>query len=228
MTSLGVHRGGLGWQIFEIICREAMQGSSLYSSIFRECAVEDTTTTHGDDKTSATNDDGPEIENIVELGGCNAIECSYGDIVEAAREKSSVVFYSGDPSYQLIDFVYQKDGIFYAFQATLGRKHDAKVKNIKKLAEAVGGPQFLHLYYLVPHFNFNHFKTNPVNPALQLKEKYANVNWNVQVFMIKDPNSPKRTTSNKDLGYDADSVGDDNSTLFNSDPGFNADSFRNE
>jgi hypothetical protein len=206
MTSLGANRGGMGWQIFERICMEAMTGDSLYSSQYKECIGQEKKSSLNHELTSTKQTKKIKEYETVNLGGCHSIKCCYGDIVKAARETPSVVFYSGDPSYKLIDFVYQKDGIFFAFQVTLGQSHDANVKNIKKLADSVGGPQFLHLYYLVPHFNFNQFKTNPVNPALQLQEKYANVNWNVHAFMIKDPNSPKRTTSINDPGFNADSV----------------------
>jgi hypothetical protein len=99
------------------------------------------------------------------LGGCGEIR-SANDVVAAAKERSSVVFYPIDPAHKLIDFVYRDaaDHV-HAFQVTLARTHSADVDHIRKLERQVGGnPRMLSLYYLVPDIVFDRFVTRPVDP----------------------------------------------------------------
>jgi hypothetical protein len=70
----------------------------------------------------------------------------------------------------LVDFVYQKDNLFFAFQVTVRKdKRNANATKLQKFANDVGGPQNLQLYYLVPSKTFENFSTNPVNPVKDIK-----------------------------------------------------------
>jgi hypothetical protein len=105
-----------------------------------------------------------EITRPITLGGCKEIRSAW-DIIAAAREREMVVFHPVNLAEKLIDFVYKDSaGHFHAFQATLAMKHSAKIRDILKLEELVGGPRHLSLYYLVPESHFSEFVTDPVDP----------------------------------------------------------------
>jgi hypothetical protein len=116
-----------------------------------------------------------------------------GDIVEAATATSNVVFYSVDPRFPLIDFIYRDGkGVFHAFQATIGNDHPAHPKDIQKLEEKVGGAENLNLYYVVPGENFDSFVTRPVNPcAVRTRgTKVASASCKIWHVQVSDPNRP--------------------------------------
>jgi hypothetical protein len=102
-----------------------------------------------------------EVTRPITLGGCTEVR-SAGDIIAAAREREMVVFHPVDKhaEKQRIDFVYKDSaGHFHAFLATLATKHPAKIRDIVKLEERVGGPS-----HLVPESHFSDFVTDPVVP----------------------------------------------------------------
>jgi len=123
------------------------------------------------------------------LGGCNQIRLST-DILLAARSHPNVVFHSTNPTYNLFDFIYQdKDGHYHAFQATMGRTHNANVSMIQDFVAKIGDAN-ASLYYLVPTENFNTFVTSPVEPTVE-KCKI----WHV---LVPNPNDEKKITEQED------------------------------
>jgi hypothetical protein len=87
--------------------------------------------------------------------------------IEAAKQKSDVVFVPINASNKLYDFAYRDSdsGIFRVFQTTLKQSHSANANNIKSLESQVGGATKLVLYYLVPSARFPVFVTDKVDPT---------------------------------------------------------------
>jgi len=77
------------------------------------------------------------------------------------------VFFSSDRLHPLYDMIYKIGNIYYAFQITLGKSHDAKHGQIDSLVQqlqiGVGGRE-LRVYYAVHEGVFNNFVTKPVAP----------------------------------------------------------------
>jgi hypothetical protein len=110
----------------------------------------------------------------VELGGCTHVDQTACNLMDAAKETENVVFQSTNKTYPLIDFVYRKGNVFFAFQPTCGQTHDADPANIRELAKYVGGPQNLHLYFLVPSYYFDSFVTKPRYTATKIQKLIEN------------------------------------------------------
>jgi hypothetical protein len=104
------------------------------------------------------------------LGGCTHVDLTDCNLMDAANETENVLFQSTDRSYALIDFVYRKGNMFYAFQAASGETHDGNVTKIRELAKYVGGPQNLYFYFLVTSYMFTAFVTNPVNTVKSIQK----------------------------------------------------------
>jgi hypothetical protein len=122
-------------------------------------------------------DDGYNTRTRVILGGCTEIRM-VPDVVSAAKKHPMVVFHSTDPGEELHDFIYYCRGTFYAFQATIGRRHDASKKSMKKLRKVLGTAR-LEFYYIVPQEKFETFVTNPVHP---FKEFVGHTNvWHLAI-----------------------------------------------
>jgi hypothetical protein len=106
--------------------------------------------------------------------------------VKAAPAK--VIFHSTNKLYPLIDFLYKDEtDHFHAFQASVGKSHDANVESINKLEALVGDASKLSIYYVVPDFRFKEFKTKPEDPTNPL----------CTIFHVKipDPNASYRTST---------------------------------
>jgi hypothetical protein len=117
------------------------------------------------------------------LGGCTEIRLAT-DPVDAAKAetRSKILFHSASESYPLIDFIYKdEEHHFHAFQATLHRRHDTKITDIRHLENAIGDASKLSIYYAVPGFNFPTFVTDP-------DPKEAGALCNVFHVMIPYPN----------------------------------------
>jgi hypothetical protein len=86
------------------------------------------------------------------------------DIVKAAKEHPMVLFHSTNPRHALYDFMYRSTkGIFYAFQATIGDRHNAPTSLMEELRKQLGSSK-LEIYYMVTEDKFDKFVTNPVGP----------------------------------------------------------------
>jgi hypothetical protein len=97
------------------------------------------------------------------LGWCSKETRLVLDSLSAAKAIPNVLFYSLERTHGLIDFVYQDDGHYYAFQASAGRNRAADPGNIMALQQKVGGGENLSLYYLVASYEL--VGPNPdVNP----------------------------------------------------------------
>jgi hypothetical protein len=106
----------------------------------------------------------------VNLGGCCRIDLIPFNLIDAANRTENVLYHPISKQYELVDFVYRKDNLFFAFQVTVRKdKRNANATKLRKFANDVGGPQNLQLYYLVPSKTFENFSTNPVNPVKDIK-----------------------------------------------------------
>ena len=120
MISLSVEQGGFGWKIFENICHNRMLGDPLEYSNYRY--YNGTALVIGQNNSPLM------------LGGCNAIKGTTGNLITAARRDERVLFYSYDPKYPLIDYIYRTGSTFYAFQTTVGKTHSCDVKHLFEFA----------------------------------------------------------------------------------------------
>jgi hypothetical protein len=121
------------------------------------------------------------------LGGCTEIRL-VSDLFEAvaaakAETGSKILFSPANKSYPLIDFLYKdEEQHFHAFQVTIEKSHDTKVRDIKELEDAIGDASKLSIYYAVPSENFPTFVTDPGEPKRQ------GALSNVFHVMIPNPN----------------------------------------
>lgn len=159
------------WKIFEWYTHELMTKREAAPYEYRKCCGQRNFKGIGRNKNLT-----------VLLGGCVS-KRQVVDIVEHAKQTPNVLFHSLDPSYELIDFIYQDGkGAFHAFQATIGKTHSADTDKIRNLQTQVGVKKKLALYYLVPGENYISFMTSPVNP-----NKWG-VSCKVWIVSIPDPN----------------------------------------
>jgi hypothetical protein len=113
---------------------------------------------------------GNKERSVVHMGGCSRFDVTSGSLIDAAFRTENVLYQSIEKNYPLIDFCYQKNDVLYAFQATCSDTHKAKASKIRKLANDVGGPKNLYLYYLVPSFYFDAFVTDPTDTVANIQK----------------------------------------------------------
>jgi hypothetical protein len=108
----------------------------------------------------------------VTLGGCSHVVQTIHKLEDAAKDAENVLFHPYMSTYPLIDSMYQNGEVFFAFQAMCQQKkvYDVNAAAIRELAKKVGGPEKLHLYYLVPTEIFNSFKTKPLDLVAGIKK----------------------------------------------------------
>jgi hypothetical protein len=141
-------------KVFETYCRALMtlrENSKLRKLLFtrRPCV--------------GKNDEGYQKVTRTSVGHCSESRM-VPDIVKAAKEHSMVLFHSTDPRHKLYDFMYRStQGIFYAFQATIGDKHDAPTSLMEELRKQLGSSK-LEIYYMVTEEKFDKFVSKPVGP----------------------------------------------------------------
>jgi hypothetical protein len=106
------------------------------------------------------------------LGGCSHVVQTTRKLEDAAKDTENVLFHPYISNYPLIDSLYRKGEIFFAFQATRQQGKDRKVNAaaVRHLANKVGGPEKLHLYALVPTELFKSFKTKPPDLVAGIKK----------------------------------------------------------
>ena len=102
---------------------------------------------------------------MIDLGGCTEIRL-VADVIGAALSCPNVLFHSVHRSLALIDFMYRdNEGNIHAFQATVGKTHNAQPTSICQFRQQLGASvNKVALYYLVPANIFPVFVTNPVEP----------------------------------------------------------------
>jgi hypothetical protein len=112
-------------------------------------------------------------------------------------------FYSSDRFHPLYDMIYKVGNIYYAFQVTIGKSHDAKQRQINNLVQQLQigtAGRELKLYYAVHEGVFDNFVTKPVTVNLapgvsifHLKlEKELTAIKLLKCLMIKLPSSLMR------------------------------------
>jgi hypothetical protein len=116
------------------------------------------------------------------LGG-QGMEIKYTwDVIGQAIQQPNIMFCPFDTNNPLIDFAFStKDGgnvHIHAFQATTGRQHSAYKKQCDDFEKEIGNCS-TSVYYLVPHWQFGKFKTNPVKPF--------NESQSVRVYHVNIP-----------------------------------------
>ena len=184
MISVSVE-DGLGWKIFEAICRNRMLGNAKYYKKYRYH--------NGTDLVNRT------PASPLKLGGCSRIQGIQGNLISAARENERVLYYSLDFKHEFIDFVYRIGTNFFAFQVTIGGSKTCNTKHLSTFAEEAGGPSNFLLHYLTYDKQFDKFKLNQkeVLRAFLKPNKEPNDipgdDWTINVVCIPRPN-PKHNS----------------------------------
>ena len=78
------------------------------------------------------------------------------------------LIHSSDRRHSLYGMIYKSINDYYAFQLTMGKKHDAKQEQIDELVNRLqigSGGRRLSLFYAVHESHFDDFVTNPVKPT---------------------------------------------------------------
>lgn len=127
---------------------------------------------------------------MLDLGGSFSI-CPADDIVDAAMETACVLYCPVNKQHKLIDFAYTDSDGIHLFQATVGIRHTAKVKEISRvksqIQELATVQQFrATLYYLVPENRFHSFVTIPENPDKQPSEHFK-----IYHVFVPNPNNAR-------------------------------------
>lgn len=148
-TKLALYSSPMAWQLLESYMIETLMETKKYS--VRQCVGK----LHSLYSQTST----------VSLGGCNS-RLQQSDCTAAVRSGAGgVLHYSSDASHPLYDMIYKQGSVFFAFQVTVGRKHDAKAPQIKDIArrlEIGSEGRELRLYYAVHEGVFDQFVTDPV------------------------------------------------------------------
>ena len=133
---------------------ETLLGDNTYAS--RKCVGK----TH-----SAYND-----HQQIQVGGCNE-KALVGDCTTAVRNgEDRVLYYSSSRTHPLYDMIYKIGNIYYAFQVTLGKSHDAKQGQIDALISSLSigtGGRELYLFFALHGGIYDDFVTQPVEPQVQ-------------------------------------------------------------
>lgn len=186
MVSRGVNWGGFGWKMFEAYCQRKMLGNVReFLDVHRH--------------------DGNKLVRSAKLwlGGCQKIEGTRRNLIDAANGKENVVFYSICPSHDLFDFVYKEKSTYHAFQVTVGKDHSCNRESLLKNASQAGALSNFYLYYLVYDTKYPAFKLKPANPTRQLRHPH-NKEWHIYSVRIPSPqeaqnvNEPKKAKRSTD------------------------------
>ena len=138
------------------------------------------------------------------FGGCTKIQLSM-DVIDSAFETENIIFYPTQKNFPLIDFLFRRDNIYYAFQATTSREHSASGKNVFKFVQNILGkyePNIadvsVKLIYMVPNKTMDVFATIPVNPKAagkdfvnsEIKDFSITKIWDTLISIYKTPVYP--------------------------------------
>ena len=103
----------------------------------------------------------------IQVGGCNE-KALAGDCTTAVRNGlDHVLYFSSSRTHPLYDMIYKTGNIYYAFQVTLGKSHDAKQRQIDALISSLSigtGGRELYLFFAVHGGIYDDFVTQPVEP----------------------------------------------------------------
>lgn len=150
-TDIARYPSPITWQLLEDYMLYALQSDNQYST--RACVG----------KTDASYNS---FENKV-LGGCSGMLMVSDCMLSVLGGPDLTVFYSSDRNHPLYNMIYKNENIYYAFQITSSKSHDANQalldSLVKKLDIGTGGRK-LELYYAVHEGVFDNFVTNPVAP----------------------------------------------------------------
>jgi hypothetical protein len=126
----------------------------------------------------------------LKLGGCTDIRGTRESLIVAAKRNENVVFYSLEPKYPLIDFVYRNAITIYAFQVTIGADHSCDSKYLKAAFEEAGSEYELLLHYLTYGSKYKGFVLKPVNPfetCADLVKRSGSNDWTIRVIRVPGP-----------------------------------------
>jgi hypothetical protein len=150
-TELAVYTSPIAWQLLEDYLSEALQGNNTYTG--RVCV--------GKSNPAYTQ------HQQIQLGVCND-KVLVGDCTIAVENGADhVLDFSSSRIHPLYDMIFKMGSIYYAFQVTFGKTHDAKQQQIDTIIHdlSIGtGGRELHLFFAVHEGVYDDFVTSPVEP----------------------------------------------------------------
>ena len=178
----GGSRGSTSWLSFEIYCHNLMTSGDVRS--FFDYKYHD-----GASLCLATNNRGLPLQ----LGNCTNIKQTTESLIVAAMQKDSenVIFHSTNTQYPLIDFLYRRGNILYAFQVSIGNTHSCKSDDLKDAIEEAGSEYAFLLHYLTFDEKYDEYELAPANPFLNdntisIRNSQAN-DWTIKVIRVPSP-----------------------------------------
>jgi hypothetical protein len=162
-TELATYPSPISWQLLEDYMLHALQTTIQY------------TVRVGVGKTDIAY---TQLQSHI-LGSCTDKTLAADCTASVLNGPDWTVFYSSDRLHPLYDMIYRVGSIYYAFQITIGKSHDAKQQQISTLVQRLQigtGGRELKLYYAVHEGVFDNFVTKPVE---------ANAVPGVSIFHLK-------------------------------------------
>jgi hypothetical protein len=194
MLNEGDARGIPAWRVFEYYCQNLMLQNTEFFDYKHHNGTEL--------QAMKRNELGPSLD----VGGCIDIRGTTESLIVAAKRKENIVFYSLEPKYPLIDFVYRKASKLYAFQVTIGADHSCNIEYLKAAIEETGSEYDLLLHYLTPTTKYDEFKLKPVNPFAdnpELARSTCTKDWTIRVIQVPSPKDDHAGPSNTMTSLDA-------------------------
>jgi energy-coupling factor transporter ATP-binding protein EcfA2 len=115
--------------------------------------------------------------DILTLPRCSSMRLVCDPVEDVRTAPDNIVFHSVSPQYELIDFIFKTENVYYAVQVTVAKVHDAAEDKIKKLVSSLDlkeGESIL-LIHAVPLDRFQTFATKPVDPAQNVESVVVHV-----------------------------------------------------
>jgi hypothetical protein len=125
-----------------------------------------------------------QTRSSIALPHCSENRLVSDPVVEVREAGDGIVFHSVSHQFELIDFIFKFEMVFYAVQVTVSQKHDADPEKIAKLIETLRlkRGESLSLIYAVPLDHFEKFVTAPADPNRGKKQPVT-----VSVIGIPNP-----------------------------------------
>ena len=153
-------------KILGVWCKNVMIAGSSYLTKYRD-AMNDSNTV-----------------STISLGGCDRAEICETDIITAASETENVLFYSQSQSSSVADFAYRRDGVYNLFICTVEGRRQLNLNCFQEIRQSARSEEsHVHLYYVVPSFNFESFTvtTKPDRPSEDAQRRNK-----ISVFCFSD------------------------------------------